>query len=77
MIDMLSFLAERIQGVQTKDEAFLASFLSQAVVCGDCVKIYLFGESRIFSFRNEHGFWKLALEEEKKISLLKGSKDIE
>lgn len=76
IVYMLSMLSEQYCGIQTDDEKFLASLLSKAVVCGDCVQIYLFGESRIFSFRNEYGFWKLVLEEEKKISLLTGSKDI-
>jgi hypothetical protein len=66
MIGMLSMLAERIFGVQTKDEKILASFLSKAIISGDSLKIYLFGESSGFSFRYALGNWKPDLEHEKK-----------
>ena len=59
IIDVLSTLAEQIRGVQTKDENILASFLSQAVVYDDLLKIHLFGESSAFSFRYVFGTWRL------------------
>ena len=65
MIDMLSFLAEHIQGVKTNDEAFLSSLLSKAVVFGDYVRIYLYGESRVFLFRYSQKEWIFDFQTEK------------
>ena len=61
---MLSFLILRFQKVKTNNEKLLASYLSKIVVLGDCVKIYLFGESRIFSFRHVNRTWVFDSEEE-------------
>ncbi|MBE6666175.1 MAG: recombinase family protein [Ruminococcaceae bacterium] len=57
MIRVLSELAVRKWGIQTSDEKMLASFLSKAVVLGDSLQIYLFGESNVFSFRYILGTW--------------------
>ncbi|MBQ3489758.1 MAG: recombinase family protein [Clostridia bacterium] len=65
MIHMLSVLAERFHGIQTSDAWILAKFLSKAVVFGDCVKMYFFGESRFFSFRYIFGTWVLDFQTEK------------
>lgn len=76
MIDILSTLAEQILGVHTKDEKILASFLSQATVYEDSLKINLFGESRIFSFRYVFGTWMLDLENEKENASAQKNGDI-
>jgi len=64
--DMLSPLIARVKGLQTRDEAELASFLARAVVFKDRVDIYLLGESGVFSFRYLYGRWIFGSELEKK-----------
>ena len=76
ILDMLSGLAEQIFGILTKDEEILASFLSQATVYDDSLKINLFGESRVFSFRYAFGTWMLDLENDKENASAQRNGDI-
>ena len=62
---MLTDLTNRIWGIQTSDETILSSFLSEIVIFGDFLKIYLIGENRVFSFRYDFGKWVFDEEHEK------------
>ena len=72
MTEMLSFLAERVKGIQTAEEETLASLLVRAVVEGDRVHIYLLGERGYFSFRYVYGKWIPDSDFEKENTLARG-----
>ena len=72
MTEMLSFLAERVKGIQTAEEEALASLLVRAVVEGDRVRIYLLGERGYFSFRYVYGKWIPDSDFEKENTLARG-----
>lgn len=64
LIQMLSYLAFNLYGIKTEEEETLASFLSRAVISGDSVTFFLFGNRTPFSFHQIHGEWKALTETE-------------